>query len=100
MNSQVFTMTFHTYIAHLVSKSKPGYQENGKLSLILKKVRPQTEENHQLQSQEKDWMQIARKRNTIAKISFIIFVGGFNLVFWSVAAKEVLRPAESYLHPI
>ena len=50
------------------------------------------------QKEERNQMDHARVMNTIAKVVFVILLVIFNVVFWTIAYLEHIRPVEFYLN--
>ena len=97
MNYLVLTMMFHTYLVFLVAKAKqrPVTTVTDVKTLFIRNAR---EEPNQDVKIDKDWIEMAKKRNFAAKIVFIFVTGLFNLIFWTVAMLEYQKKPEEYLN--
>ena len=87
-------MTFHTYLAYLVSTAK-----NKPLAFVPanKWIPPRNEKSEDEQIKNFKAMKSARKLNNFAKIVFAILILLFNLVFWTIAIREYNKPADEYI---
>ena len=87
-------MTFHTYLAYLVSTAK-----NKPLAFIPanKWIIPRIEKSEDKEIKNSKAMKRARKLNNFAKIVFAILILLFNLVFWTIAVREYNKPADEYI---
>ncbi len=89
LNSLVFTMAFHTYLAHVVAKENDVPMGTGLLFSSRRKT--------QLKDKSPMKLKKANKLNSAAKVIIAIAVGFFNLIFWVVAMYEYVKSAEAYL---
>ena len=87
-------MTFHTYLAYLVSTAK-----NKPLAFIPanKWIIPRIEKSEDKEIKNLKAMKRARKLNNFAKVVFAILILLFNLVFWTIAIREYNKPADEYI---
>ena len=87
-------MTFHTYLAYLVSTAK-----NKPLAFVPtnKWITPRIEKSEDEEIKNSKAMKRARKLNNFAKIVFAILILLFNLVFWTIAIREYNKPADEYI---
>ena len=87
-------MTFHTYLAYLVSTAK-----NKPLAFVSanKWITPKIEKSEDDEIKNSKAMKRARKLNNFAKIVFAILILLFNLVFWTIAIREYNKPADEYI---
>ena len=87
-------MTFHTYLAYLVSTAK-----NKPLAFVHanKWITPRIEKSEDEEIKNSKAMKRARKLNNFAKIVFAILILLFNLVFWTIAIREYNKPADEYI---
>ena len=87
-------MTFHTYLAYLVSTAK-----NKHLAFVPtnKWITPRIEKSEDEEIKNSKAMKRARKLNNFAKIVFAILILLFNLVFWTIAIREYNKPADEYI---
>ena len=99
LNSLVLSMAFHTYLAHLVSKSKK------KQLALLSSSKMFQSRNGSLKSpavkesdlDPEEYLKIAHRANTLAKIVFAVLIITFNIVFWYIAITEQMKKPESFL---
>ena len=92
-NALLLTLGFHTYLAYVISKSKKDALNGG-----ITNVHPII--NNESEDEEVDksiLMKHVNLMNTVAKVVFLIFLIVFNIIFWSIAIIEHLRPAEYYI---
>ena len=47
---------------------------------------------------EEDTLASARRWNFLGKVIYVVLYLLFNIVFWSIATNEYLRPAEEYIN--
>ena len=87
-------MTFHTYLAYLVSTAK-----NKPLAFVPgnRWITPRIEKSEDEEIKNSKAMKRARKLNNFAKIVFAILILLFNLVFWTIAIREYNKPADEYI---
>ena len=106
-------MTFHTYVQHLCFRAQ-SLDEKAKDQEKLEAVRQPylTRDNAgfgkfdngkhvpDYAAQSAEYMDKAKKINFYAKVTFVVAVILFNIVFWSVAISEYVIPAENYLDQV
>ena len=111
MNILGVSMGFHTYIAHLVTKGKGPTKKSGECLLcnvkgVTMEYKPSPEDTNVRQfaptpadkkNIEKDYIEKAKLFNQLGKIIFVFLCVIFNVVFWSIATIEYMRPAEEYI---
>ena len=99
MNILVTSLGFHTYLAHVISKAKdePMMSIMSGSRIFGRKITP--ENSKEETDDNANLLKHARRLNLIAKIGFAVFMIIFNLVFWSIAITEYLRPADEYITP-
>ena len=90
LNSLVITMAFHTYLAHVVAKAK---ENNPMLNGNGAKVFHSMDEKQD----KKENLKVAAKLNNWAKVVFAIVIVLFNVIFWTVAFREYVKPSREYL---
>ena len=91
----VMTMAFHTYLAHVVSKAKGQTLTLQNLLSESKWLSRRNESAKELLDAKA--MKSAKLLNAIGRTIFAILMIAFNTVFWTVAIKEYIRPAEDYI---
>ena len=79
---------FHTYIAHLITKSKDQLKEISFVKSFDTRSQP---------NQMPDWIKIAKQRSLMGKIAFPLWILIVQLIIWSVAMIEYLKPAKNYI---
>ena len=87
----VFTLAFHTYLSHIIRKSK-----NNDGSTIIK-VNPIHVNERELHYKSQELFKHGLWLNMIAKTIFIVFLVLFNILFWTIALVEHLKSAEDIL---
>ena len=93
--SLVMTMAYHTYLAHVVAKSK-GEQLSLQNMLSRKKMfYPRNESAKELN--EAKSLKSAKRLNSAGIIVFAILMIAFNAIFRTTAIREYVRGAEDYL---
>ena len=98
MNLLVMALAFHTYLAHVISKAKDEPMSIMSGSRIFgRKITP--ENSKEETDNSANLLKHARRLNLFAKIGFAGFMLIFNLVFWSIAITEFVRPADEYITP-
>ena len=93
LNFLILTMIFHTYLAHLVSTSRKEILSSTGSKMV--QIRRGSENYNELDYEER--LEIARKRNNVAKIVFAGIIVVFNGIFWSIALTEKMKTYDSYL---
>ena len=103
LNILVITMAFHTYLAHVVARAQDQPMSFFAGSSILKRVRSispgkrlPSYDNQDAKEDDDMRLMHARRLNRFGKISFAALGILFNIIFWSVALAEYVRPAEEY----
>ena len=90
MNFLILTMMFHTYMSYLLDKSKEQAEEMSSVKAM--------ESRSQINLKTYvDFEQVARQRNLMGKIIFPVLVVFCQLIFWSIAMNEYMKPAETYI---
>ena len=85
-NMLVSTLGFHTYLTHLLKKSK---KEN------VTKIKPFLENDTEKKfASQQQLLKHAARMNMIAKIVFIVFLIIFNILFWIIALTEHFKSSE------
>ena len=93
--SLIFTMGFHTYLAHAISKAKDGNSSMQKMITTSQWMYPRKKTSKDMD--EKKSMKSVRRLNSAGKAFFAITLVAFNAVFWLIAIREYMKPAEAYL---
>ena len=89
LNSLVFTMAFHTYLAHVVAKENNVPMGTGLLFSSRRKT--------PLKDKSPMKLKKAKRLNSAAKVISAIAIGFFNVIFWMVAMYEYVKSADDYL---
>ena len=91
LNSLVITMAFHTYLAHVVAKAKENNPSmlNGNGAKVFHRMDEKQD--------KKENLKVAAKLNNWAKVVFAIVIVLFNVIFWTVAFREYVKPSREYL---
>ena len=93
--SLVMTMAYHSYLAHVVAKSKGEHLSLQNMISGNKIFYPKNESSKKMNEDKS--LKSAKRLNSAGKIVFAILMIAFNAVFWTVALREYVRPAEDYL---
>ena len=88
-------MGFHTYLAHAISKAKGENLSMQKMITTSQWMYPRQKSSKEMD--EKKSMKNVRRLNSAGKAFFAIALVAFNAVFWLIAIREYLKPAEAYL---
>lgn len=106
LNALVFTMTFHTGIAHLCYLAKQeaspeliqnGYRSKSAFPFPTKKSTKVNSCSQMENFRHNHYYKRALKVNLCAKIGFILLVLIFNTIFWVIALREYSLEASNYL---
>ena len=91
----VMTMAFHTYLAHVVSKAKGQTLTMQNILSGSTWLSPRSESQKELLDAKA--MKSAKRLNGTGKAIFALSMIAFNAVFWTVAIREYIKPAEAYI---
>ena len=91
----VMTMAFHTYLAHVVEKAKGQTLTMQNILSGSNWLSRRNEYTKELLNEKA--MKSAKRLNATGRTIFAILMIAFNAVFWTVAIKEYIRPAEDYI---
>ena len=94
-NLLVFTLAFHTYLSHIIRKSRNDAPIVDGSTII--KVKPIHVNGRELYFESQELFKHGVWLNMIGKTIFIIFLVLFNILFWSIALFEHLKSAEDIL---
>ena len=91
--SLVMIMAFHTYLAHVLAKSKGEQLSLQNMISSSKMFYPRQETSKKMTKPLKS----AQKLNSVGKMVFAVLMIAFNAIFWTVALREYFKPAKDYL---
>ena len=91
----VMTMAFHTYLAHVVSKAKGQTLTMQNILSGSTWLSPRSESQKELLDAKA--MKSAKRLNATGKAIFALAMIAFNAVFWTVAIREYIKPAQAYI---
>ena len=95
LNFLILIMVFHTYLAHLVSSSRKEKISSIIPSSKMVQIGRGFVNYNDLGTEE--CLEMARRRNNVAKIAFASLIVIFNIIFWSIALTERMKTPDSYL---
>ena len=94
-NLLVFTLALHTYLSHIIRKSKNDAPFFDGSTII--KVKPSHVNERELHFKSQELFKHGLWLNMIGKTIFIVFLVLFNIIFWTIALFEHLKSAEDIL---